>query len=132
MTGARASYSVVNGGPVPIMLGRPTRWRLTEQGWERFASPAFRAISWHLGTGAARQLEFRIPEDAPRGRYRLCKTVRADTDPRPETQWLRGHNIDPLELAIEFNVVPLASQGHGHRCRIDRGGAASPRRAGGV
>jgi hypothetical protein len=107
VAGARVPYSVVNDGPVPIMLGTPySLERLTDRGWEPLPPIMFRTIGWHLGKRAARQLELHVPQDAPPGRYRFRKSLRADTDPRPESEWFRGHHIDPLELAAEFDVLP--------------------------
>lgn len=104
--GARVSYSVVNDGPVPIMLGLHY-WleRQADRGWERLPSGIFRLIGYYLPEGAVREFDFRIPEDAQPGRYRLCKCVRADSDPRPGSESLGGHQIDPIELAAEFEVI---------------------------
>jgi hypothetical protein len=104
--GQSVRYSVVNQGPVPIMLGEAYALeRLTDHGWERLPSLAFRAIGYYLVEGASRELYFRVPEDARPGAYRFCKRVRADSDPRPGSEWLRGHHIDPIELAADFEVV---------------------------
>lgn len=109
MPGAGVRYSAVNDGPVPIMLGEGYSLdQLTDHGWERLPSAIFRTIGWYLAEGAARELYFRIPEDARPGRYRLRKRLDADRDPRPGFEWLRGHEIQPIEVIAEFDVLPAA------------------------
>jgi hypothetical protein len=83
--------------------------RLTDRGWERLPSVLmFRAIGYYLSEGAVRDLTFRVPEDAQPGRHRLCKSLRADSDPVPGSDWLRGYDIEPIEVTAEFEVIPAS------------------------
>ena len=106
LPGARIRYSVVNDGPVPIMLGEHySLEHLSDRGWEGLPTLMFHLVGYYLPEGARHELDLRIPEDAHPGRYRIRKRLDADRDPRPGSEWLRGHKIEPIELTGAFDVV---------------------------
>jgi len=78
--GEVAPYRIVNTGSVDLICGLPYRLeRQTDDGWLWMnEGMAFRLIGFRVSPGHYRELEARVPEDAPPGPYRLIASVTSD------------------------------------------------------
>lgn len=88
-------YRIINTGNVELICGFAYRLeRETAESWVHMnPRMAFRLIGFGVSPGQYRELDARIPDDAPAGSYRLVASVGSD------------HTGGTVEVSAEFAVV---------------------------
>ncbi len=101
------TYSVVNTGTLPIMLGEAYVFdRLVSDAWELVPGPRAAAL-WgrRLVSGRRSELTARVPDLAHPGHYLLRKGLQVDRDPYPGYEWVAAEKVEPIVVTAEFEVV---------------------------
>ena len=93
--GELVPYRIINTGTVDLICGLPYRLeRQTDNVWLPMnAGMPFRLIGFGVSPGHYRELQARVPNDAPTGLYRLIASVGSD------------HVSGRVEVSAHFSVT---------------------------